>query len=422
MEVGVRILGTFCALLAFCCFVFRDIPVPAPTFALPVSSAPATPPDDKERVRSEIREVEKLLPETPERGAALFFLAELYKHLGEVDKVMVLLEECVALDQGFDPGAVPGFQAFRENARFREMVEQVRRRYRPVQHGHVAFTVADKDLFPEGLAVDPEKRVFYMGSMHRKKILQITASGEVSDFAKAGAYDLMPVGGLRVDPVNHDVWAASDPGVKNRSELLHFDSHGKLLERFPAGGAGPHDLNDLVVRGAEEVYTTDTDGNAVLRLDRKSHRFTQVRFPRPIFYPNGIALSGDAKLLYVSDILGVMAVDLLTHEAWDVVPDPHDTLAGIDGLYWYRGDLVGVQYGTAAFRVMRWHLASEGRRVESSEILERGSDLVKSPTTGAIFEGSFYFMANTGIENLRDDTILDESKLEPVRIAVVPLK
>jgi len=34
---------------------------------------------------------------------------------------------------------------------------------------------------------------------------------------------------------------------------------------------------------------------------------------------------------------------------------------------------------------------------------------VKSPTTGAIFEESFYFMANTGIENLRDDTILDES-------------
>ena len=106
----------------------------------------------------------------------------------------------------------------------------------------------------------------------------------------------------------------------------------------------------------------------------------------------------------------------------DVIPDAHDTLAGIDGLYWYKGDLIGVQYGTAAFRVMRWHLAPDGKQVESSKILERGTELVKDPTTGAIFEGKFYFMANTGIDNLKDDRIVDESKLEPVKIAAIALK
>jgi hypothetical protein len=126
-------------------------------------------------------------------------------------------------------------------------------------------------------------------------------------------------------------------------------------------------------------------------------------------------------LLYVADILGVIVVDLRTNAAQEVTPEAHDTLSGIDGLYWYKGDLIGVQYGTAAYRVMRWHLAKDGHTVTGNEIIERGTDLVKDPTTGAIFEGNFYFMTNTGIDNLEDDKIVDESKLEPVNIAVVPL-
>jgi len=58
----------------------------------------------------------------------------------------------------------------------------------------------------------------------------------------------------------------------------------------------------------------------------------------------------------------------------------------------------------------------------ASEVLERGTELVNDPTTGAIFQGHFYFMANTGIANLENDKIVDVSKLEPVHIAVVPLK
>jgi hypothetical protein len=57
-----------------------------------------------------------------------------------------------------------------------------------------------------------------------------------------------------------------------------------------------------------------------------------------------------------------------------------------------------------------------------SETLERGTELVRDPTTGAILNDKFYFMANTGIENLDDSgRIIDPTKLEPLRIAVVPL-
>ncbi|HKW64574.1 MAG TPA: hypothetical protein VJN89_18630 [Candidatus Acidoferrum sp.] len=369
-----------------------------------------------------IHEVEGAMPQVPDRGAALFILARLYERAGEPQKALALLKECVALDQGFDPGAHRRFQPLKDNPEFQKLEEQVQRAYPPVHRASVAFTVPDKDLFPEGLAVDAEKRVFYMGSMHRKKIVKITEAGQVSDFVKDGAYDLMPVGGVHVDPADHGVWAATDAGERDRPELLHFDAQGKLLERYAAPGAGPHDLNDLVLRGESEVYATDTEGNRVFRFDRKSHSFTALKFPRPIFEPNGITVSDDGEVLYVADDLGVLRVNLKTGEAEDVKPAPHDTLAGIDGLYWYKGGLVGVEYGTGAYRVMRWKLSRDGRAVTSSEVLERGTELVNDPTTGAIFEGKFYFMANTGIYNLENDKIVDESKLEPVKIAVVTLK
>jgi sugar lactone lactonase YvrE len=99
-------------------------------------------------------------------------------------------------------------------------------------------------------------------------------------------------------------------GEANRSELVHFDANGKLLERYTAPGSGPHDLNDLVLRGTGEIYLSDTFAHQAYRFNRASHNFTALSFPRPIFYPNGIIVSGDGNLLYVADLLGVICVDL----------------------------------------------------------------------------------------------------------------
>jgi len=43
------------------------------------------------------------------------------------------------------------------------------------------------------------------------------------------------------------------------------------------------------------------------------------------------------------------------------------------------------------------------------------------PTTGAIRGSDFYFIANSQIDNLNGDKILDLTLLEPVRIGVIHL-
>jgi hypothetical protein len=62
--------------------------------------------------------------------------------------------------------------------------------------------------------------------------------------------------------------------------------------------------------------------------------------------------------------------------------------------------------------------SADGGEATSSETLERGTDMVRNPTTGAIMNGKFYFMANTGITNLENGKI-NPKKFEPLHIAVV---
>jgi hypothetical protein len=102
-------------------------------------------------------------------------------------------------------------------------------------------------------------------------------------------------------------------------------------------------------------------------------------------------------------------------------PGRGNTLAGIDGLYWYDGGFVAVQYGTRVRRIIRAGLSADGLRVVSHETLEQRTPLVSFPTTGAVVGDNFYYIANTGIGNLDDDTIVDPNKLEPNHIAVVRL-
>src|SRR5215467_9862700 len=57
-----------------------------------------------QRLRDEIKKLEEMLPRLVDRGAALFLLAHDYARLGEEAKALELLKQCVALDEGFDPG------------------------------------------------------------------------------------------------------------------------------------------------------------------------------------------------------------------------------------------------------------------------------------------------------------------------------
>jgi hypothetical protein len=217
------------------------------------------------------------------------------------------------------------------------------------------------------------------------------------------------------------VWADSFTDATALTELLHFDAAGNLLGRFKPQGSAKHGFNDLVVRKNGEVITTDSLANTVVRFDPASHTFTELPVHRPLFYPNGIALSSDDRMLYIADFLGVVSVDLASRESHDVDPGPRSTLAGVDGLYWHNGNLIAIQNGIGTPRIAAFHLAGDGFHVTRTTVLENRSQLLALPTTGAIRGSDFFFIANSQIDNMNNDKVMDVTRLEAIRIGVLKL-
>jgi hypothetical protein len=227
--------------------------------------------------------------------------------------------------------------------------------------------------------------------------------------------------GIRPDPEDGTVWANSWSEDAGRSELLRFDPTGKLLERYAPDDTAKHGFNDLVLWKNQEVILTDSVSNQVYRFDRRAHTFGRLTVHRSLSAPNGVALTGDDRVLYVADDFGVVRVDLESGVSGDVLPGPHNTLAGIDGLYWRKGSLIAVQNGIGSPRIAAFRLSKDGSRVTQTTVLENRTSFTSAPTTGAIHGNDFYFIANSQGDNLNGEKILDVTKLAPVRIAVVRL-
>jgi len=384
-----------------------------------IKGAPAEPTDAQE-VREQIAAVQKLQPTLPDRGAPLYFLAAAKQHLRETREALALLKECIALQEGFDPSGEPAFLELKSSKEFATLVESVHRDFPVAAQAHEAFRTTEKDLVPEGLAYDARRDVFYLSSLNRRKIVEIGRDGNVSDFVPADRFGLLPVLGIRLNPNDGTVWADSytDSG---RTELLHFDATGKLLGRFKPEDSAKHGFNDLVIRKNGDVITTDSLANKVFWFDPAAKTFKALSMHRALFYPNGIALSEGDRRLYVADSLGVVTVDLTSGESHDLDPGPKSTLAGIDGLYWHNGSLIGIQNGIGSPRIAAFHLSGDGLRVTRTTVFENRSNLSILPTTGAIRGSDFYFIANSQIDNLNNDKVMDVTKLEVIRIGVLRL-
>ncbi len=241
-----------------------------------------------------------------------------------------------------------------------------------------------------------------------------------SDFVPANRDHLLPVLGIRLDPRDASIWANTEDDL-GKAELVHYDQNGNLLDRSYLNDSVKHGFNDLIVRKSGEIILTDSLNNQVYRFDPASKSFAPLKIHRDLFYPNGIALSSDDKLLFVADAIGIIRIDLDNLTTRDVNSGPHSTLAGADGLYWYNGSLIAIQNGIGSPRIAAFKLSNDGTRVARTTILENRSSFTSLPTTGAIRGSDFYFISNSHIDNLNGGKILDVTQLEPVRIAVVHL-
>jgi sugar lactone lactonase YvrE len=375
-----------------------------------------------------ISRLEDELRTAPGHGGVLFRLARERALQGDAVGSIRDLGLAVATGLDFEIEAESAFLPLRNRRDFMDLLDRALDQRVVVHASTVAFRVPETDLIPEGLAHDPVSGEFFLGSIHKRKIVRIGADGKARDFTASGQDGLSEVLGMKVDAKRRLLWVMTAAGKaagaqEGWSAAYAYDlGNGQVARRYSLN-TGKHLFNDLALAADGRVFLTDSEAGAVWRIDPGKDALVPLVPARRLNYPNGIALSADERRLYVTDFAsGISMVDPTTGDVRPLPHPPDVSLHGIDGLYWHESGLIGVQNGAGTERIVRYRLGPEGARVVALDVLESHNPLFAIPTTGAIVGGDFYYIANSLLNRLGPDGRLKPyARLEPAVILKAPL-
>ena len=380
-----------------------------------------------EEARAELALAAAELPGEPE---VLYALAKALALSGDSAGALRMLGRVVAMGCGVDAPGDPAFASLAALPAFQALLPKIAENGKPVGSAAPAFTIPEADLIPEGIAWDPGRRTLLLGSLAKRKIVAVAPNGAVSDFVPSGRDGLPMVLGMKVDGASKTLWVCSAEGdpaqgtaAARRAYLFQYDlATGKTLRKIPAPEGGKHLFNDLAIAPTGEIFLTDSEEGSVYRLRPGADKVERL-FPAASFvYPNGIALSDDGRLLYVAHAAGIAVRDVATGVTFPLAAPNEVSVAGIDGLSFWRGALIGVQNGSKPHRVVLFAMTPSLDRVTGLRVLERGNPLFDIPTTGAVAGDTYYFMANTQLSALGPGGVVKErEKRKPVVILKLDL-
>lgn len=373
------------------------------------------------------REAARINPRHPE---VVYNVARAHALAGEKAEAAAWLGRFIRMGLGHDPAEDEAFVALKDSAEWRALAAELEKTRAPVAGSRAAFTLAEKDLIAEGIAHDPVERVFYVGSIHRRKVVSVDARGVVKDFTGEGQDGLWGVLGMRVDAARRVLWVNSVAGpeageARGSSGVFKYDlKTGRLIKKYLLPNKPrTHLLNDVALNPRGDAFITDSEEGSVYVVRAARDELETLVAPGTFIYPNGVTLSPDGRRLYVADFAtGLSAVDVESG-AVKAVEYPEGVIVhGADGLYFYRDSLVAVQNLRGPGRVVRLFLNREGDRVQSARVVEAFNSLFEIPTTGVLVGDELFYIANSQLRKLDDAGVIPAgTKLDEVRVLRVKL-
>jgi DNA-binding beta-propeller fold protein YncE len=399
------------------------------------STPPASRPIEQsvvdDQTRTTIESLREAVAADPTDGARIYALAQYLDRTGDTAESLKWLGE---LDRiGWTHGVNDhDFLATAKLARYRAVASRLNDREPHVVRSTDAFVIPQRDLIPEGIAWDPTTGDFFVSSIHLRKVVRITSDGKSSDFVHEGQDGLFGTLGLKVDPQRRLLWIISNAAremngytdaLDGQSSVLAYDLNtGKLATKIDYGSAhDPSLLNDLAILDDGSVVITDSDGGGIMRVRLGSDTIENWIPDHTFTFPNGIAVAEGEPFVYVADFGGLSRIDVRSRTITPLIVEG-ETLAGIDGLTTYHGDLIGIQNGVGLPRVVRVSLNATRDAITHIEVIEAGNPQFDEPTTGVIANGAFYFMANPQLRAFDENhRIWPRERLRDVVVLRLPL-
>lgn len=381
-------------------------------FAACATAPPPAPRPVDEQTRTMIEQLTAALAQRPAHPPWIYVLAQYQDRAGNAAEVARWLGRLDELE--WDQGANRvDFRNTAADRAVRAAMAKLDARQPRVNRARPAFTLrGQRDLVPEGIAYDPVDDVFYLSSIHLRKVVRVDRTGAARDFVAEGQDGMLSSLGMKVDARRRLLWVISTgtPEMRGstaddqkRSLLAAYDLRdGRLVKKIEAT---PALLNDLTLLSDESLFATDMGRQKVVRLAPGANALED--WADDFGFPNGIAVSEDERFLYVADFRRGLTRLTIADRTRQAV-ETRAILSGIDGLSAHGGKLIGIQNAVGAPRVIR--IDPESGAVE---VLESKNALFELPLTGAVVGDEYWFIANPGLRSMDkpEDPVMVRLKL-----------
>jgi sugar lactone lactonase YvrE len=356
-----------------------------------------------------------LIEREPGHIGALHHAARVAASAGDGDRAMRYLRALEAA--GFDDALEPAdFASLAGRGDYRALAARFAAAAPAVGTAVLHAETDCLDALPEGAAYDARRNRFLMSSGRRRTVIAVDADGRCSELVPPGDGGLLAVLGMDVDAATDTLWVASaaapfmrdaDMADAGESLLSQIDlASGRVMASYATTGAAL--LNDLDLLADGRVAVTDSMAGTVHLLDpQDSSPILAPMLPDASFEgPNGIvALAGG--VLLVADFHGLWLIDPARGAASRrrVATSDHRYLGGIDGLARDGEYVVAIQNLVGRGRVWRFRVDMTQARVTDLDLLLRQHPDLRNPTTGAVADRHFLFVADPNLQTFIEGAI-----------------
>ena len=346
-----------------------------------------------------------------------------YALTNNIDSAISYLNQLAYMKLYFPAEKDSDFVSLWENQNFKNIVTKFESALSQYGKSEIAFSLNEKDLLTESVAYNPVTKNFYVGSVHKRKIICISNDGKAELFAESGENTFGGVFGMKIDSKNNLLWACTgylpqmsgfNESQNGISEIIKFDlNSGKILQKYSID-EGEHLFGDLVIDSNGNFYISDSRDNNIYCIKYGDDKITLFLSSNNFASLQGIDFSADEDFLFAADYaMGLYKIEIKNKNVSSINIPKDLSVLGIDGLYFYKNSLIGIQNGVNPQRVIKMNLDNNLENITSWELLEANNEYFFEPTLGVLNGDYFYYIANSQWPNFNEDgTIASEEKLQ----------
>ncbi|WP_425409075.1 SMP-30/gluconolactonase/LRE family protein [Hyphococcus sp.] len=341
------------------------------------------------------------------------------------DEALALAEKAAGRGLVLNLSGHPAFEALTALPQYAPIAAQMEANAAPAGEADIVFNHEQADLLPEALAYG-KRKIFYLGSVANGSILKAGRKGDVETLATApgGVFDIEARGKTVWAVVNNQLaYKDADPEAPFAA-VMAFRAKDGALQRDIRAAEDEALFGDLEIAKDGTVYASDSLTPRLFRMAPDGETLDVFAEDPRFANLQGIALDEKNNRIFVADYLtGLFVIDTQTGAATALENTADAHLGGIDGLYLYDGDLIGIQNGATPQRIVRIEIDDEVSEITGFTVMQQALEEWNEPTHGAVVDGAFHYIATSNWPSYDQEwNVREDAALKPLKIMSVPLE